>query len=548
MVTLARYAGTMHRLTPSPRTLAALATALLAGGCLLQILAGYSDASLSGHAWGADDAYISYRYAENLAAGRGLVFNPGERVEGFSNLLYLLMLVPAAALVARDSLYAVAAGLNLVCAVAAASLLQRFARPRLGDAGSATLVLLFALSPSVWVAVASGLETPLVLLLQIATWTLVEQALDRQGSRGTAGLLGLVAALSVLARADGFITPVVAAAYLTLRARWRPALTVGAATLGTAAALVAFRLAYYGWPLPNTYYSKVVGGPLGLRLASGSQRLLAIALATGLLFHLVMIGVAAARGVRGASSRPGDPFAWLPFPLVFAAAWMTAFVYVGGDVFYDRFLICFFPMGGYLLLRLLRQSAPPPLAAALVVALVLAQQLVPLGTDPRFTYRRAKYDSLILLGRALGRQHPGALLATDAAGKIPYFSGLRTIDMLGLTDLHIGHASMDDRGYFRPGHGKSDLRYVLSRHPDLIAKWLTDDFSLRSGPVVEPEPLAAAGYRIAYLLNTDSRSNGRDLLDVRKANADEIRALAGAGYKYGVFAPRTASGEPRAPN
>lgn len=34
-----------------------------------------------------DDAYISFRYATNLIHGHGLVFNPGERVEGYSNFL-----------------------------------------------------------------------------------------------------------------------------------------------------------------------------------------------------------------------------------------------------------------------------------------------------------------------------------------------------------------------------------------------------------------------------------------------------------------------------
>ena len=34
-----------------------------------------------------DDAFISYRYAENLVAGLGLVYSPGEYVEGFTNLL-----------------------------------------------------------------------------------------------------------------------------------------------------------------------------------------------------------------------------------------------------------------------------------------------------------------------------------------------------------------------------------------------------------------------------------------------------------------------------
>src|SRR5262245_25350105 len=43
---------------------------------------------------GMDDAYISFRYADHLARGWGLVFNQWERVEGFSNLLWILILTP----------------------------------------------------------------------------------------------------------------------------------------------------------------------------------------------------------------------------------------------------------------------------------------------------------------------------------------------------------------------------------------------------------------------------------------------------------------------
>ena len=39
-----------------------------------------------------DDAFITYRYAQNLVDGHGPVWNPGERVEGYSNFLWLLMI------------------------------------------------------------------------------------------------------------------------------------------------------------------------------------------------------------------------------------------------------------------------------------------------------------------------------------------------------------------------------------------------------------------------------------------------------------------------
>ena len=39
-----------------------------------------------------DDAFITYTYARNLAEGNGLVYNPGERVMGFTSILYTLLL------------------------------------------------------------------------------------------------------------------------------------------------------------------------------------------------------------------------------------------------------------------------------------------------------------------------------------------------------------------------------------------------------------------------------------------------------------------------
>ena len=57
------------------------------------VLWGVSDACRD--AWTCDDAYIVFRYARNLVNGLGLVFNAGERVEGFTDLLWVLWTTPA---------------------------------------------------------------------------------------------------------------------------------------------------------------------------------------------------------------------------------------------------------------------------------------------------------------------------------------------------------------------------------------------------------------------------------------------------------------------
>jgi len=60
-------------------------------GILSHFLFGFSHDDMAGHAWGSDDAYISYRYAANFASGHGLVYNKDEKVEGYTNFLYVLI-------------------------------------------------------------------------------------------------------------------------------------------------------------------------------------------------------------------------------------------------------------------------------------------------------------------------------------------------------------------------------------------------------------------------------------------------------------------------
>jgi hypothetical protein len=61
---------------------------LLAGAIALVVLA-------FSHVWIVDDAYITFRYAHNLAEGRGLVFNEGEYVEGYTNFLWTVLMALA---------------------------------------------------------------------------------------------------------------------------------------------------------------------------------------------------------------------------------------------------------------------------------------------------------------------------------------------------------------------------------------------------------------------------------------------------------------------
>jgi hypothetical protein len=76
------------------------------------------------------------------------------------------------------------------------------------------------------------------------------------------------------------------------------------------------------------------------------------------------------------------------------------------------------------------------------------------------------------------------LLAVNAAGIVPYVSGLRTLDMLGLNDVHIAH-HRQALGLGAIGHEKHDAKYVLSRQPGAILLGL---------PVLSLYPLTPAQF------------------------------------------------------
>ncbi len=198
-----------------------------------------------------DDAFVTFRYAENLADGHGLVFNPGaEAVEGYSNFLWLLLL----SLLYTFGLptYATAKIIGLVSFLLTAAIWYRhFERD---DNGLSWLTApLFLLCPITAFWGLSGLELGLHALLVTAT---VVTRVRR--SPWFYVLLPLI----VLSRPEGFLVGcvlIVTAAALD-RANGLSAgrqLALGATVLIAAmVALTLLRLAVFGRPLPNTFYVK----------------------------------------------------------------------------------------------------------------------------------------------------------------------------------------------------------------------------------------------------------------------------------------------------
>jgi len=402
-----------------------------------------------------------------------------------------------------------------------------------------------ALFPPLWAAAASGLETPVVLLLQsiIVAGTLSLSSRSDNPSpipseSRSRRLVAGASLLSILIRPDGFIVPILAVLAILVSGGWRIAARLFVVIATGVAGMTLWRLAYYGLPLPMTYYAKVTG-TLDQRLTAGIGQLVHEALSTGMLPHLLMLviltpflGFDLLR--RLPYRRAPSPYAILAF---FGWAWLAYWLYIGGDVFSERFLLIIAVISWIatsLSLSWYRRILP-------LVTVSLVLQLTPLVEDGRFDYHPKNYDMWVELGVFLGNRYPGATLAIDAAGKVPFYSGLATIDMLGLNDAHIG---MSKSSFVAVGHSKIDPDYVLGRHPDLIAAWVTPQKDMGWGIV--RDRYMANGYCLRYLVQSTRIKRAASIIDLRNTTS-QFSDLYQAGYRYGVAERAAPSGCPLPP-
>jgi hypothetical protein len=215
-------------------------------------------------AFSMDDAFISLRYARNLVEGHGLVFNAGERVEGYSNFSWTILL----ALFLKAGLPPIetARWVGVALAAGAALVAARFTRAfegRWGPAAVGAALLVAASTPLAYWS-ASGMETALFVLLVTAA---VDRGLAPDVSPRGRRLAPVLFGLAALTRPDG---PLFFFAWLGLRALGtaarRPGLRDdrGWSGVGTDLAVflamivpyVAWKVSYYGDVLPNTYHAK----------------------------------------------------------------------------------------------------------------------------------------------------------------------------------------------------------------------------------------------------------------------------------------------------
>jgi len=457
--------------------------------------------------WLADDAFISFRYAQNLIDGHGLVFNLGERVEGYTNFLWTVLLAALMKLSVRAEHASI--GMGLACYLGAVLATGRLRRAILTEDAIASGLPgshLFLAVQGLFVTYAtSGMETMMCTALVVAA------AACRFAVGGRRGLLlaSTCLMLATLGRPDHVLFYAalgieVLVAQVTAARQDRPDLGLargltelwrGEARRSLALYLApmvllyapyfAWRYAYYGFLLPNTFYVKSGGGAY---YTQGFVYLLVFLLATHFWVLLPFLALGVVWGIRNPRSRG---------LVVFAAASLLLYggyvIRVGGDFMYGRFLVVLVPLllllaelGAHrgIVWREIAQRGPGAFARrAAMVILPLA--VVPFDTvlqgpgevrwgiadEPSFypvaSWQQPEPQSrFAIVGQDLYRlvtaRGVEPRLGLESIGMAGFYSRLPILDFRGLTDTRVAHQPVTERS--RPGHEKeASDDYVLSR-------------------------------------------------------------------------------------
>ncbi len=455
-----------------------------------------------------DDAFISFRYAHHFAEGNGLVWNVGERVEGYSNFLWVLLLGLSMKLGAQPEIASIALGIlsgTLLLGAVFAFSARRSAQRQLLTWFPA---LALAASPSFTAWCTGGLETMFyALLIFTAIASLLQAQEAAAGDRRWLLVSSLLFALANLTRPDAPLFAGLAALFVfgeklwrDRRLPWRAALTWGLPYAAIVGSHYLWRYFYYGYWFPNTYYAKV-NKPWW---DQGFSYLDLFADGYGIYYLLPLILL---------------PLVWRPrldsaLLATVIAAWSLYVAKIGGDWMQNRMLVVLYPMLYVLIGDGLERLSRLPGAirkpfrlrafgatgltkgfaalSAVLALLVLGltyrgnrteTSMAYMGTDKELPIEELverKIASVNALrfyafirseqGKFLRSLIDQGLLPEDlvfgvgGAGALPYYTMWPSVDFIGLTDAHVAHQQPSDTEHLLAGHQKwGSVDYLRER-------------------------------------------------------------------------------------
>ncbi len=475
-----------------------------------------------------DDAYTSFRYAKNFTEGNGLVFNEGEKVEGYTNFLWVMLLsgekVIHDKIFLNDNLDAsgdilsfthiekTAQLFSLFFSVVILILTYSLGRMLNGSRGRdeklyrqiineivhLTPVALMAYSiPLIYWGV-SAMETSLFVSFTLLS---VIRYLKNYQAGKPDYILVFISFLNSLVRPEGLLVFAliifhkISFDYFSSIKENRPARIREAFDKTTRLEImwysiplliyIGFRIIYYGYPLPNTFYAKTEFSPEFI--IRGINYFLEFA--QGYLFYgaaliLPVVLFKDKKNIRSVS-----------FLLCFSVSWIIMIILIGGDVLpLYRFFLPVLPLIYLVFVKSIFGTVnyllPNKKILALSTFAVLLASIAGLGVinytiqKPGMIEKRSYESGLVKKMKVYAawvknknlnvhKDEKAVTVAMSTIGAFSYFSGAHVIDIVGLTDSYIAHHPRETEGIGEElpvlwKERRYNAEYVLSQKPDYI--------------------------------------------------------------------------------
>ena len=361
---------------------------------------------------------------------------------------------------------------------------------------AALLAVLLLIANYTFLAYATGgLETMLQAALVCLAMLQLHRIARRKAGIARPFLLSSLLAAAVLTRMDSALPAAIigiAALVFLYRepANWKSYLALALPFAVLVGSWFIWKATYYGRILPNSYYAKVSGGA---GLANGLVYLWRF-------FHWYLLWPFLLLGALVLLVRRRETNRRLMLLLIVILVWCGYVIWVGGDFMEFRFLVPIAPFLfvllaylvyyqiGRVLIRRPAAVSLVTLGALLAVSVFHARSFVGVTADRTLDSISSLADFYGVypdhdwrkIGETMKSAFKGvpAVLATSAVGAIPYYSDLRTVDMLGLNDRYVAeHGVRSDASYRRPGHLRhAPLSYLQQQkvnfvigHPSLVS-------------------------------------------------------------------------------
>lgn len=420
-----------------------------------------------------DDAYITFRFAQHLADGQGLVWNiGGERVEGFTSLLHVLLLATGIKLGITPWLGSLI--ISIVSVLATVSMILWIVWRQIGYIHplAASMAGIYLIDSITAIHTTSGLETQLFVAMLCACFLFAYLFVESSGWL-SAILLGVFIFLSCLCRPEAVIyglgTYFALAIYCLLTASYKENIREKLAKLTVSSGIVLFcgltyvfwKWNYFGYILPNPYYVKSNKFSFAGIVEVTDYLKHLIKYFVPLLLTLILLffveGIYKQKGLAKIKARTQNIISSLSIgktqakilllltPPVFALAFYTTIIHeVGGGFRFSYPTFFYFVLGMAILLpvsmRLFQLNKASQILLILVGILLLGTMFVSQKSwryEPLPLSSFNQYHSKIAYALKETNLGSNGTVLCDAAGIIPYISGFNQVDRVGLVDNYL---------------------------------------------------------------------------------------------------------------